>query len=105
MKRQLLAAEFFSTPWALMPERLNAFSEIITRWQDGGQASAEVMTSVQADAQAREVQAPPSTRFDHRGKRNEALGHVDLVRSARAVSTTRNAPASNKPALKTKALR
>lgn len=55
MKRQLLAAEFFSTPWALMPERLNAFANIITRWQDGGHASAEVMTSIQADAQAREV--------------------------------------------------
>lgn len=55
MKRQLLAAEFFSTPWALMPERLNALSEIITRWQDGGQASAEVMAGVQADAQARDA--------------------------------------------------
>lgn len=52
MKRHLLAAEFFSTPWALMPERLATFTNIINRWQAGGHAPDEVMTSVQADAQA-----------------------------------------------------
>lgn len=61
MKRQLLAAEFFSTPWALMPERLNAFANIVTRWQAGGHASAEVLTSIQADAQARDARREATT--------------------------------------------
>lgn len=49
MKRQLLVAEFLSTPWALMPERLAAFTSILHRWQAGGAASAEVMAAIAAD--------------------------------------------------------
>lgn len=49
MKRQILIAEFLSTPWALMPERLAAFASILHRWQAGGHASAEVMASIEAD--------------------------------------------------------
>lgn len=60
MKRQLLVAEFLSTPWALMPERLNAFAAIVNRWSAGGHASAEVMTSIQADQQAREARRATS---------------------------------------------
>ena len=52
MKRQLLATEFFSTPWALMPERLSAFTAVINRWQAGGMADNETMQAVHADAQA-----------------------------------------------------
>jgi signal peptide peptidase SppA len=49
MKRNLLIAEFLSTPWALMPERLAAFAGIVQRWQAGGSASADVLTSIAAD--------------------------------------------------------
>ena len=49
MKRELLVAEFLSTPWALMPERLAAFTSILQRWQAGGQAAPEVMTTIAAD--------------------------------------------------------
>ncbi|MBC7597407.1 MAG: S49 family peptidase [Polaromonas sp.] len=49
MKRQLLVAEFLSTPWALMPERLAAFAGIMHRWSAGGKADAEVMTAIAAD--------------------------------------------------------
>jgi signal peptide peptidase SppA len=49
MKRQILIAEFLSTPWALMPERLAAFASILHRWQAGGHASAEVMAGIEAD--------------------------------------------------------
>lgn len=55
MKRQLLVAEFLSTPWALMPERLSAFAGIIARWSGGGQASDEVLAGVAADRQARDA--------------------------------------------------
>lgn len=49
MKRQILIAEFLSTPWALMPERLAAFASILHRWQAGGIASPEVMAAIEAD--------------------------------------------------------
>ena len=49
MKRELLVAEFLSTPWALMPERLAAFAGIMQRWQAGGKAAPEVMASIEAD--------------------------------------------------------
>lgn len=49
MKRQLLVAEFLSTPWALMPERLASFAAILQRWHAGGMASPEVMAAVAAD--------------------------------------------------------
>lgn len=35
MKKQILVAEFLSTPWALMPERLTAFASVISCWQSG----------------------------------------------------------------------
>ena len=49
MKRELIVAEFLSTPWALMPERLAAFTSIVHRWQAGGQASAEMMATIAGD--------------------------------------------------------
>ena len=61
MKRELLLAEFFSTPWALMPERLQAFSAVVTRWSAGGLPSAEAMTGVQADALARAARRDTAT--------------------------------------------
>ena len=35
MRRELLIAEFLSTPWALMPERLAIYQSIIARWSSG----------------------------------------------------------------------
>jgi signal peptide peptidase SppA len=55
MKRQLLIAEFLSTPWALMPERLNAVAGVLARWSHGAAASDAVMETVAADRQAREA--------------------------------------------------
>lgn len=52
MKRELLIAEFLSTPWALAPERLTAFAMVLANWQFGFQADDDTMASVRADAQA-----------------------------------------------------
>ena len=49
MKRQLLVAEFLSTPWALMPERLAAFASIIQRWHAGGMAAPETLVAIESD--------------------------------------------------------
>lgn len=49
MKRDLLVAEFLSTPWALMPERLAAFAVIMQRWHAGGTASPEVLAAIASD--------------------------------------------------------
>lgn len=35
MRRELLIAEFLSTPWALMPERMSAMAGILARWMIG----------------------------------------------------------------------
>ena len=53
MKRQLLMAEFLSTPWALMPERLTTVSQVLLRWSAGEAASPEIMAAIAADQAAR----------------------------------------------------
>ncbi|WP_035383964.1 MULTISPECIES: S49 family peptidase [Ferriphaselus] len=53
MKRELLIAEFLATPWAMMPERLNAVAAVLTRWSRGDMASAETMQQIEADKAAR----------------------------------------------------
>lgn len=53
MKRELLIAEFLSTPWAMMPERLNAVAAVLTRWSRNEPASAETMEHIAADKSAR----------------------------------------------------
>jgi signal peptide peptidase SppA len=62
MKRQLLIAEFLSTPWALMPERMNAVAGVLARWESGAAASAEVMATVQADREARDAKRTQNVR-------------------------------------------
>ena len=52
MKRELLISEFLSTPWALLPERLSAAAFVLARWNSGLPATADVMASVRADAEA-----------------------------------------------------
>ena len=55
MKRQLLVAEFLSTPWALMPERLSAFAGVVARWSAGHDASDDVMAAIGQDREARDT--------------------------------------------------
>jgi signal peptide peptidase SppA len=49
MNKQLLLSEFLTTPWALMPERLQAMSGILTRWSAGEPPSDEAMFQVNTD--------------------------------------------------------
>ena len=41
MRRELLLAEFLSTPWALMPERLAIYQSIVARWASGAPKAME----------------------------------------------------------------
>ena len=49
MNKQLLLSEFLTTPWALMPERLQAMSGILTRWSAGEPPSDETLFQVNTD--------------------------------------------------------
>ena len=49
MKTELLLAEFLSTPWALMPERLNAVSAVMARWSSHVPATTEVLAGIDTD--------------------------------------------------------
>lgn len=53
MKRHLLLAECLNTPWALIPERLATYSNVLHRWSAGHSASDDVMASIEADKSAR----------------------------------------------------
>ena len=55
MNQQLLIAEFLATPWALMPERLNAVAAVLARWSCNTPASEDVMQRIAADRSAREA--------------------------------------------------
>jgi signal peptide peptidase SppA len=55
MKNQLLLAEFMATPWALMPERLNAMHGVMTRWSAGVAASDETMHRIQTERVLRDT--------------------------------------------------
>lgn len=35
MNPSLLLGEFLSTPWALMPDRLQAIASVLSRWSNG----------------------------------------------------------------------
>ena len=61
MKTELLIAEFLSTPWALMPERLNAVSAVMARWSSHAPASAEVLAGIDTDKLAREARRQTAT--------------------------------------------
>ena len=61
MKTELLIAEFLSTPWALMPERLNAVSAVMARWSSHAPASAEVLAGIDTDKIAREARRQTAT--------------------------------------------
>jgi signal peptide peptidase SppA len=53
MKCAILIAEFLSTPWALMPERLQAFAGVLGRWQKGEPAADSIMAKIDEDRQSR----------------------------------------------------
>lgn len=61
MKTELLIAEFLSTPWALMPDRLNAVSAVMARWSRHAPASAEVLAGIDVDKVAREARRQTAT--------------------------------------------
>ena len=60
MNHQLLVAEYLATPWALMPERLNAVTAVIARWSGDARASDEVMRNIAADRNARDARRQSS---------------------------------------------
>lgn len=62
MKRQLLIAEYLSTPWALMPERMTAVAGVLARWQAGIAANADVLCAVAADREARDTKRATNVR-------------------------------------------
>lgn len=62
MKRHILLSEFMATPWAMMPERLNAASAMLHRWAAGQVASPEVIAAVAADKEARAAKRDANTR-------------------------------------------
>ncbi|MFM2239671.1 MAG: hypothetical protein RJA69_1045 [Pseudomonadota bacterium] len=49
MNKHLLVSEFLTTPWALMPERLQAMTAVLTRWSSDEPPSEETMFQVNAD--------------------------------------------------------
>ena len=61
MKREMLLAEFLATPWALMPERLNAVAAVLARWSQDAPASADVLASIDADKVTREARRQTAT--------------------------------------------
>ena len=61
MKTELLIAEFLSTPWALMPERLNAVSAVMARWSSHAPASTEVLAGIDVDKVTREARRQTAT--------------------------------------------
>jgi signal peptide peptidase SppA len=55
MNKHLLVSEFLTTPWALMPERLQAMTAVLTRWSSDEPPSEETMFQVNADRVLRDT--------------------------------------------------
>lgn len=55
MKKHLLLCEFLSTPWALMPERLQAMTAVLSRWSQGEPPSDKTMFQINADRMIRDT--------------------------------------------------
>ena len=62
MKHALLVSEFLATPWALMPERLQAFSGVISRWSQNIAPSIGVMAGIATNREARAARAQANGR-------------------------------------------
>jgi signal peptide peptidase SppA len=67
MNHQLLIAEFLATPWALMPERLNAVTTVMGRWSRNLSASADVQSGIDADRSVREARRQAATAVSSGG--------------------------------------
>ena len=61
MNHQLLIAEFLATPWALMPERLNAVATVLARWSQSVAASDDVLATVATDRAVRDARRQATT--------------------------------------------
>lgn len=61
MKREMLLAEFLATPWALMPERLNAVAAVLARWSQNAPANPEVLAGIDSDKVARDARRQNAT--------------------------------------------
>ncbi|MFM1907374.1 MAG: hypothetical protein RLZZ591_1051 [Pseudomonadota bacterium] len=55
MNKHLLISEFLTTPWALMPERLQAMTAVLTRWSSDEPPSDETLFQVNADRVLRDT--------------------------------------------------
>ena len=55
MNHRLLIAEFLATPWAMLPERLNAVAAVLTRWSQNISAPDDVLASIAADRAVRDA--------------------------------------------------
>ena len=55
MKTNLLLAEFLATPWAMMPERLNAFAGVLARWSHSVAASDAVLARIDVERGVRDA--------------------------------------------------
>lgn len=53
MKKQLLLAQFASTPWALTPDYLSLMAGVLVNWSISAPVSAEIMDKIEDDKQAR----------------------------------------------------
>lgn len=67
MNHQMLIAEFLATPWALMPERLNAFTAVMARWSQNVPASAGVLAAIDADRSVRDARRQTATAVSSGG--------------------------------------
>lgn len=67
MNKQLLVAEFLATPWALMPERLNAMYGVIARWSVGNIASDETMQRIQNERLLRDTRRQAASAISSGG--------------------------------------
>ena len=67
MNHQMLIAEFLATPWALMPERLNAVTAVMARWSQNVPASADVMAAIDADRSVRDARRQAATAVSSGG--------------------------------------
>ena len=61
MNKQLLISEFLTTPWALMPERLQAMTAVLTRWSSDVPPSDETLFQINTDRVLRDTRKQLAT--------------------------------------------
>jgi signal peptide peptidase SppA len=67
MHHHLPIAEFLATPWALMPERLNAVAAVLARWSQDIPPGEEVLAGIAADRTVREARRQAGTAVSSGG--------------------------------------